>query len=59
MSGPADTLVIGIGRDDRGDDACGLRAVRALVPLAPEGVRTLEHAGDALDLAGPAASPAR
>ncbi len=43
----SETLVIGCGNEDRGDDAAGLIAVRRLREL---GVPAREHRGDALSL---------
>jgi hydrogenase maturation protease len=39
--------VIGVGAEDRGDDAAGLLVARLLRPAAPPGVEILESAGDA------------
>jgi len=45
-----DTLVIGIGNPDRGDDGAGLEVVRCLEALRPPGVRLARCSGDALEL---------
>ncbi|MBK8025275.1 MAG: hydrogenase maturation protease [Chloroflexi bacterium] len=54
MNSNADThppiLVIGIGNEDRGDDAAGLIAVRHLEAQTLPGVVTVEARGDAVDL---------
>jgi len=42
--------VIGVGVDDRGDDAAGLLVARLLRAAAPPGVEVVESAGDAGDL---------
>jgi len=41
------TRVIGIGAEDRGDDAAGLLVARLLRLAAPQGVEVHESAGDA------------
>lgn len=41
------TRVIGIGAEDRGDDAAGLLVARLLQVAAPPGVEVYESAGDA------------
>jgi hydrogenase maturation protease len=45
-----DTLLIGIGNPDRGDDGAGLEVVRRLTALRPQGLRLATCAGNALDL---------
>jgi hydrogenase maturation protease len=44
---PGRQLVIGIGNDDRGDDAVGLAVVRGLRGRVPGGVELLEQDGEA------------
>jgi hydrogenase maturation protease len=46
------TRVIGMGAEDRGDDAAGLLVARLLRALAPAGVEVHESAGDAGGLLG-------
>jgi hydrogenase maturation protease len=43
-------LVIGVGHEQRGDDAAGLAVARRLAARAPAALRVLEHDGDGLDL---------
>jgi hydrogenase maturation protease len=43
-------LVIGVGREERGDDAAGLAVARRLAARAPAALRVVEHDGDGLDL---------
>ncbi len=44
------TLVIGIGREQRGDDAAGRLVLRALVDRVPPGVELVEEEGEAMAL---------
>jgi hydrogenase maturation protease len=39
-------LVIGVGHDDRADDAAGPTVARMVAPHLPEGWRSIEHHGD-------------
>ena len=45
-----DSLVIGIGNPDRGDDVVGLIAARRLTVRCPAGVRVVEHNGESTSL---------
>lgn len=44
------TLVIGLGNDDRGDDAVGLQAARRLAPVLADEAEVLAHPGEPLDM---------
>jgi len=46
----ADVLVIGVGHDQRGDDAAGLWVARRVARHAGPGLRVAEHGGDGMDL---------
>ncbi|HXM55353.1 MAG TPA: hydrogenase maturation protease [Candidatus Dormibacteraeota bacterium] len=48
MTGPV--LLIGVGAEDRGDDAAGLLVARRVRASAPAGVEVVESAGDAGEL---------
>lgn len=43
-------LVIGVGQEQRGDDAAGLWVARRLAERAAPGLRVVEHDGDGMDL---------
>ena len=45
----AETLVIGVGHEQRGDDAVGLLVARQLAGRSPS-LRVVEHGGDGMDL---------
>ena len=45
----AEAIVIGVGQEQRGDDAVGLLVARDLARRAPD-ARVLEHGGDGMDL---------
>ena len=47
---PGRRLVIGIGNDDRGDDAVGRHVARGLRSRVPTDVEVLEHDGEAIRL---------
>ena len=44
------TVVIGIGNDDRRDDGAGLEVARRLRAIVPESIRVLEESGEAAAL---------
>jgi hydrogenase maturation protease len=46
----ADVLVIGVGHEQRGDDAAGLWVARRVAERAGPGLRVVEHGGDGMDL---------
>jgi hydrogenase maturation protease len=46
---PSVPLVIGVGQEQRGDDAAGLWVARRLTERSP-GLRVVEHDGDGMDL---------
>ncbi len=46
----ANTLVIGLGSDLRGDDGVGLVIARKLHDQVPPGIEVIEHLGDGLSL---------
>jgi len=48
MSAPG--VVVGVGQEQRGDDAAGLWVARRLAGRGADGLRVVEHDGDGMDL---------